>query len=106
VERRFDEELTSLAAKLLLMGGSVDNQLTVALSSLVEGDSDRAKQVITKGDGVNEMDVEIDDTCLGLLALRKPQAGDLRFITTVMKSPATSNAPAIWRKTSPNGRSN
>lgn len=85
MERRFDEELNSLTAKLLLMGGSVENQLTDALSALVERNSDLANQVITNGDGVNKLDVDIDDTCLGLLALRKPQAGDLRFITTVMK---------------------
>ncbi len=85
MERRFDEELSSLTAKLLLMGGSVENQLTDALSALVERNSGRAKQVIANGDGVNKLDVDIDDTCLGLLALRKPQAGDLRFITTVMK---------------------
>jgi phosphate transport system protein len=85
VERRFDEELNSLTAKLLLMGGSVENQLKDALSALVERNFDLAKQVITNGDGVNKLDVDIDDTCLALLALRKSQAGDLRFITTVMK---------------------
>jgi phosphate transport system protein len=52
---------------------------------LVERNSDRANQVIANGDAVNKLDVDIDDTCLGLLALRKPQASDLRFITTVMK---------------------
>lgn len=85
MERRFDEELSSLTAKLLLMGDSVENQLTDALSALVERNSDRANQVIANGDAVNKLDVDIDDTCLGLLALRKPQASDLRFITTVMK---------------------
>jgi phosphate transport system protein len=85
VERRFDEELSSLTAKLLLMGDSVENQLTDALRALVERNSDRANQVIANGDAVNKLDVDIDDTCLGLLALRKPQASDLRFITTVMK---------------------
>lgn len=85
MERRFDEELSSLTAKLLLMGDSVENQLTDALRALVERNSDRANQVIANGDAVNKLDVDIDDTCLGLLALRKPQASDLRFITTVMK---------------------
>lgn len=85
MERRFDEELSSLTANLLLMGGSVEQQLTDALNALVDRNSDLANRVITNGNGVNQLDVDIDDTCLGLLALRKPQARDLRFITTVMK---------------------
>jgi phosphate transport system protein len=34
---------------------------------------------------INALDVEIDETCLSLLALHHPKAGDLRFITTTMK---------------------
>ena len=34
---------------------------------------------------MNRLDVEIDDLCIRLLALRQPAARDLRFITTALK---------------------
>ena len=34
---------------------------------------------------INALDVEIDEECIRLIAIRQPKAGDLRFITTTMK---------------------
>src|SRR5262245_21072673 len=67
------------------MGGAIEFQLQDALKSLIEGDSDLALQVVENDLSVNRLDVEIDETCLRLLALHQPRAGDLRFITTAMK---------------------
>jgi phosphate transport system protein len=85
VERHLDIELDDLRKRLLLMGGSVESQLQDVLLALTERNSDLAIQVIENDSHINTLDLEIDETCLRLLALHHPTAGDLRFITTTMK---------------------
>ena len=85
MERHLDVELNSLRDKLLLMGGSVEFQLQDVVKALTKRNSDLAIRVIENDMSVNKLDVEIDETCLRLLALHQPTAGDLRFITTAMK---------------------
>ena len=85
MHRHFDEELRDLKAKLLRMGGMVEDQIQGALRALVERDSVLAREVIDNDHRVNALDVEVDENCLSLLALQQPTARDLRFITTAMK---------------------
>jgi len=85
MERHLDGELNDLKRKLLLMGGSVESQLQEVLQALTERNSDLAIHVVENDLPINQLDVEIDEACLSLLALNHPTAGDLRFITTTMK---------------------
>jgi phosphate transport system protein len=85
MQRHFDQELAQLKEVLLRMGALVEHQIQQALQALVERDSDLAAAVIERDHEVNALDVEIDDTCIKLLALHQPTARDLRFITTAMK---------------------
>ena len=85
MERRLDLELKELKDKLLLMGGSVESQLQDAVEALTERNSDLAVRVVENDLPINTLDVEIDETCMRLLALHQPTAGDLRFLTTAMK---------------------
>lgn len=81
----FDEELMKLKERALKMGAMVEAAIRNAVASLVERDSELAKKVIENDHKVNAFDVEIDEECIRLLAIRQPRAGDLRFITTAMK---------------------
>jgi phosphate transport system protein len=83
--RVFDEELAALKQRILRMGALVETQVANAIEALVERDTDLAKRVIETDHQVNAYDVEIDEECIRLLALRQPTASDLRFITTAMK---------------------
>lgn len=85
MERHLDVELNDLKEKLLLMGGAVESQLQDVLQALTERNSDLAIRVVGNDLYINNLDLEIDETCLRLLALHHPRAGDLRFITTSMK---------------------
>jgi len=55
------------------------------MRALVERDDALAQSVVERDQQVNAYDVEVDETCVNLLALHQPTAGDLRFITTAMK---------------------
>jgi phosphate transport system protein len=85
IDRHYDEELRELRHRILEMGGLVEKQIADAIQSLVNRDSSAAKVIIERDKAVNRMDVEIDELCLRLLALRQPTARDLRLITTALK---------------------
>jgi phosphate transport system protein len=81
----FDNELNALKEKVLTLGSMVETAIRDSVRSLVERDSDLARDVIKKDHLVNALEVKIDEECVRLIALRQPMAGDLRFITTTMK---------------------
>jgi len=84
-DKRYEEELKKLRDDILYMGGLVEDQIHKAVSSLVDRDSRLAEMIIERDHEVNRLDVDIDDLCIRLLALRQPAARDLRFITTALK---------------------
>jgi phosphate transport system protein len=81
----FDNELNMLKERVLTLGTMVETAIRDSVRSLVERDSNLAREVIKKDHLVNALEVKIDEECVRLIALRQPMAGDLRFITTTMK---------------------
>jgi phosphate transport system protein len=83
--RHFAGELNALAERLLAMGGLAEERVRVAIDALTKRDPELLKAVVT-GDGpINELQVEIDERCLTLLALHQPMAGDLRMVMSAVK---------------------
>lgn len=82
----FDGALMQLKEMILKMGAIVEMQIKDSVLSLVERNDELAKRVIEKDHVVNAIDVEIDEECIRLIARMQPTAGDLRFITTAMKT--------------------
>jgi phosphate transport system protein len=85
METHFQKELQELKEDLLKMAALVEEAIITAVQSLVKRDSDLAKKTFEGEDQINRMEIDIEDTCLKLLALRQPMAADLRFITSAMK---------------------
>jgi phosphate transport system protein len=85
IYKAFDMELKELKERLLHEGGLVERAIQNAIKALLERTSDTARKVIDDDDEINALEVEIDEFCLKLLALRQPAARDLRFITTAIK---------------------
>ncbi len=85
MERHFEEDLQTLKRRLLDMGSLVEERVRLAVQSLIERRAELAEQVIAADVEVNELQIEIDDRCLKLLALQAPMARDLRLITAAMK---------------------
>ncbi len=81
----FEDELQLLKQRLLSMGGLVEERVHQAIVSLMERKGDAAEKVIAGDPEVNDLQIEIDDRCLKLLALQQPMATDLRLITSAMK---------------------
>jgi phosphate transport system protein len=84
-DKLYDKELSDLRERLLAMGGKVETQLSKAVRAVVERDAELAARVKRDDSEVNRLEVEVDDACRRILALRQPAAGDLRFIATAIK---------------------
>ena len=83
--RHFEMELQALKNRLLGMGALVEERVHQAMQALMERRIEAAEAIIAGDAEVNDMQIEIDDRCLKLLALQNPMASDLRLITAAMK---------------------
>lgn len=85
---QFNAELEDIRSQVLAMGGLVETQLDTAITALANGESAGAETVVSTDYQVNACDVEIDERCTSILALRQPTASDLRLVLTVIKTTA------------------
>lgn len=83
--RHWDDELSALRDRVLLLGGEAERALERAMLSLTERDSDLAREVLAHDDKVDQLEVEVDRQCIDIIALRQPAARDLRFVVAVVK---------------------
>lgn len=84
--KQFDADLEAVRSRVLQMGGLVEEQITNAIEALSTGDTEMAERVIQEDHRVNALEVEIDEDCNQIIALRQPTASDLRMIMTVVKT--------------------
>ena len=81
----FEADLQALRNQLLTMGGLVEERVHRAVHALVHRGEQDAQRVIATDKEVNDLQMDIDDRCLRLLATQTPLAVDLRLITSAMK---------------------
>ena len=84
-DRTYERELKDLRDRLLSMGGRVESQFSSSMRAVIERDAELAERVMRGDAEVNRLEVEVDDACRRILALRQPAASDLRFIATALK---------------------
>ena len=82
---RLHTEIESLKKRILALGAVVEAQLQMAVKSLETRDEKLAKQVIEGDPEIDQMEVDLEEECLKILALHQPVAIDLRFIIAVLK---------------------
>jgi phosphate transport system protein len=85
INTKYDEELSLLKQKILRMGELVESNVVSAISSVINRDPDRAQTIIDSDHLINELEVDTEEMCLRIIALRQPAGKDLRFISTAMK---------------------
>lgn len=85
MERHLDEELQGLHKDILRMGAMSEESIYKSIESLKNRDKVQAQEVVASDNRIDELELEIDEKCIDLIARYQPMAGDLRFITTGMK---------------------
>ncbi|HTN30734.1 MAG TPA: phosphate signaling complex protein PhoU [Pseudomonas sp.] len=86
ISQQFNAELEEVRSHLLAMGGLVEKQVNDAVTALIEADSGLAQQVREIDEQTNQMERDIDESCLRILARRQPAASDLRLVISISKS--------------------
>lgn len=81
----FDLGLEQVNNELLIMGSIVEKQIFECIEALVNQDLDLAQKVIENDDLVDNLQKEIEDKCIRLIATQQPLAHDLRTIFTTTK---------------------
>jgi phosphate transport system protein len=82
---QYEKELQKVKDSLIYMAALVEQAIAKDVEALLRKDSLLAEKVMEEDDQIDALDVEIEEKCIRLLALRQPAARDLRFITTAIK---------------------
>ena len=83
--RHFEQELEQLKGKLLEMSALVESAIYRSIQGVVDKNQELAEQVIKNEARINQLEIEVDDMAISLLALQAPLATDLRLITAAIK---------------------
>ena len=85
----FNQELRQLGSDLSSMASQVATAIERAAESLRNGDIIVAEQVIDADERINDLQRDIDDMCVMLLARQQPVAGDLRNVISALRMAQT-----------------
>ncbi len=83
--RHFHDELDGLQDKLLEMAGIVEELVRVSVHALERRDPKPSEWVKAEDDRVDQLEIEIDERAMELLALQQPMARDLRQVVATLK---------------------
>jgi phosphate transport system protein len=83
--KHFQRELEKIKKSILSLGAMVEDRVRLAIKSIEKRDADMAEQIIRMDYEIDEMEVDIEEECLKVLALHQPVAIDLRFLVSVIK---------------------
>ena len=81
----FHHELVKLNKKILKMGAMVEDRVRKAASTIQVYDELVIQKLKLSDYEIDDMEMEIEEDCLKILALYHPVASDLRFIVSVIK---------------------
>ncbi len=85
IVKSFDEELQRLKQAVAQMGGLVEAQLQASVDALVKRDAEAAAKVVREDARIDELEQQVGNLVIRLLALRQPMAVDLRQIVSALK---------------------
>jgi len=78
--KRFEQELAELDQLILRMGSISEDMLNRMIQALKERNVELAEETVRMDDKVDALNLEIETTCIRLIATQQPQARDLRRI--------------------------
>lgn len=83
--KRFQKELEKIKKLILSLGALAEEEFRMAVKAIELKDAEIAQKIIKDDYKIDEMEVEIEEECLKVLALHQPVAVDLRFVVAVIK---------------------
>ena len=83
--KHFQRELDTIKKMILSLGALVEQRVHRIKKAIEDRDVDQAKEIVFLDHEIDEMEVEIEEACLKIIALHQPVAADLRFLVAVIK---------------------
>ena len=83
--RHFQKELIKIKKMILSLGAAVEERVQMAKAAIDDRDAQLARKIIKQDFEIDEMEVEVEEECLKVMALHQPVAVDLRFLIAVIK---------------------
>lgn len=83
--RAFDADLLTLSQLIAEMGGCAEKQLSDSIEALVTRDRFRAQRVVAADATIDELQRNIEERAVAVIATRQPMAVDLRDIVGVLR---------------------
>jgi phosphate transport system protein len=83
--KRLERELEKIKKSILALGAMVEERIRLAIKAIESWDADLANEIIRKDYEIDELEIEVEEECLKILALHQPVAVDLRFLIAVIK---------------------
>ena len=81
----FEEKMKHLEEKLQQMGSLVEDSIARCIEALKNQNLELAQEVITADDLIDDLEQEIEEKCLEVIATQQPMAKDLRRVATLFK---------------------
>ncbi len=85
IVKSFDDQLNRLGHVIAEMGGLAEAQLADAMEALIRRDTEKALEVALGDKRIDDLESEVDQLAVSLLALRQPMARDLRDVIGALK---------------------
>jgi phosphate transport system protein len=85
IVRHFEQELEQLKGKLLEMSALVEAAVQRSVAAVTQKDRSAADQVFRDEARINELEMEIDEFAITLLATQQVVAADLRLVVAALK---------------------
>ena len=85
ISTAYDKDLRQIEDLIVAMGGLVEQQIEVAANVLISRDLEMAEKLRADDKQVDELQEEIDQLVVRLIALRQPKAQDLRAVLAALK---------------------
>ena len=82
---RYNEQLQELSSNLIRMGALCETAISSSMKLLLEEEEPMAEKVALADSEIDQMEREIEQSCMKLLLLQHPMAYDLRVISAAMK---------------------
>ncbi len=82
--KTFEANLADLKAMIVEMGSRAERMLGDAVTAVVDQDEALAREVIDSDDVLDRLELEIQSTCMVIIARDSPVANDIRLIAAVM----------------------
>jgi phosphate transport system protein len=83
--KHFQRELEKIKKMILSLGAMVEDRVRLAILAINESNAEYAEKIIRSDYEIDEMEVEVEEECLKVMALHQPVAVDLRFLVVVIK---------------------